>query len=293
MSILKNFDFFQKISVENVSKPTIVGSILSLSAISIMCFLLFREIHDFYSPTFIKDTIIYHDKDQDSKIAVNLHLQFFHMPCSLLSVDQQDSMGNHRMDVSDTLKKHRYTKDNQEIQKGLSHDLDDVMNSVEEDEQCKITGHVDIHKVPGNIHISHHAYKQLWEYLRHAKPQKFPKLTLSHKAMGINFGDYQHLREIFKRFDLVKQHSEFNRHDTLPTFLNLEKKDFDYFIKIIPNLFVDEELGTSIIGYQYSLNFKEKEYQDEPGNQHIITMNYDFSPITMRTIRKRNFTAHF
>jgi len=291
MSILKSFDFFQKISVENITKPTIIGSILSLSAISIMCFLLLREIYDFYTPTFVKDTIIHHDSDQLSKIHVNFNIHFYNMPCGLISVDQLDSMNNHRMDISDTLRKERYSRDNVKISETVSSDLDDTVKAVENDEHCKVSGYVDIQKVSGNIHISHHAYRQLWQYIAHARPEKFKGLTLSHKAMSMNFGDYTHLKEVFARFNLEKDHVEFSRHNLLPNFHNKEKKNYDYFIKIIPYHLIDEEFDTTTVGYQYSLNFREREHNED--ELHIITFNYDFSPITMRSIRKKKYFSHF
>jgi len=293
MSLIKSFDFFQKFSVDNISRPTTVGSILSLSAIFIMVYLLVREIYDFYTPTFIKDTIIYHDTDQESKIAVNLQMQFYHMPCSLISVDQQDSIGNHRLDISDTLKKQKVNKNGMEIKGLVSNELDDVSKAVEDEETCRISGYVEINKVPGNIHISHHAYKQLWEYMRHVKSEQFPKLTLSHKTTRLNFGNYKEMKQIFKRFGMDSQHTEFNRHESLPIFLNNQKKNFDYFLKIIPYVFEDEELNKRTVGYQYSLNFREREFPDHPGDMHIIMMNYDFSPITMRIVRKQKYYSQF
>ena len=45
----KTFDFFQKVTLDNVTKPTLIGSLLSLSAISIMIFLFLRQLINFYS----------------------------------------------------------------------------------------------------------------------------------------------------------------------------------------------------------------------------------------------------
>ncbi len=293
MSMLKNLDFFQKFSVNNISKSTMFGSILSLTAISIMVFLLCREIYDFYTPTYVKDTIIYHDSDQDSKISVNIYMQFFNMPCGVISVDQQDSIGNHRLDISDTLYKKRLTRANKTIGENVSTEIDDVAKAVEDGEGCYIFGKIEINKVPGNIHVSHHAYRQLWEYLKHVKPEKYPQLNLNHRTINLNFGDYKYLKKIFKRFGMVYTHEEFSRHSTLPVYRHNNKKNYDYFLKLIPYLFVDEELGKTIMGYQYSLNFRERDYEDQPGDQHIIMFNYDLSPLTMRITRKKKSYSRF
>ena len=107
---LKNFDFFQKITVDNVTQPTLIGSLLSLSAISIAILLLIREVMDFYSPQVKTDSIVLQDENTTEKIKLNLNLKFNHLPCGLLALDQEDSLRNHRSDISDTVRKNIITK---------------------------------------------------------------------------------------------------------------------------------------------------------------------------------------
>lgn len=102
----KSFDFFQKVSIgEDVNKPTIVGSLLSLSAISIMIFLFFRQLIDFYSYHTKTDSVVHQPKNADEQISVNMELLFNNVPCNLLSLDIVDIMNNHKGDISDTLTK--------------------------------------------------------------------------------------------------------------------------------------------------------------------------------------------
>ena len=80
----------------------------------------------------------------------------------------------------------------------------------------------------------------------------------------------------------------------LPNFLGLKNKNnFDYFIKIIPYQFVDENRGTSEYSYEYSISYKESDFVEERDDMPIILIRYEFTPITMRvTIQKRDY-LHF
>ena len=101
----KAFDFFQKVTLDNVTKPTLIGSLLSLSAISIMVFLFFRQLIDFYSYHTKTDSVVHQPQNADDQISVNMELLFNSVPCNLLSLDTVDIMNNHKGDISDTLQK--------------------------------------------------------------------------------------------------------------------------------------------------------------------------------------------
>ena len=62
MKAIKSFDFFQKISSDDIVKPTLFGALISLSAIFLIIYLLIREFVDFITPSIRKETIIYHDR---------------------------------------------------------------------------------------------------------------------------------------------------------------------------------------------------------------------------------------
>jgi len=172
-------------------------------------------------------------------------------------------------------------------------DPNEIYKETENDEQCQLSGHIDIYKVPGNIHISNHGYKAQWESLKQKEPEFFPRLRLSHKTKIFNFGSPVDIHHIVRRFG-ISDHTEFNRHTHLPKFMNNQKMNYDYFLKIIPYIFIDEERDNETTqGYQYSLNFRERPFIEKPKAQHILKINYDFSPISMRITRKKKFISHF
>ena len=108
----KTFDFFQKVTLDNVTKPTLIGSLLSLSAISIMIFLFLRQLIDFYSYHTKTDSVVHQPKNADEQISVNMELLFNSVPCNLLSLDTVDIMNNHKGDISDTLSKSNFRQCN-------------------------------------------------------------------------------------------------------------------------------------------------------------------------------------
>ena len=56
---------------------------------------------------------------------------------------------------------------------------------MENKEGCRMEGTVKIHKVPGNFHISHHAYWNTMEQLYHSGK----RIDFTHKINNISFGD--------------------------------------------------------------------------------------------------------
>jgi hypothetical protein len=294
MKMMKNFDFFQKISVDNIAQPTMLGSLLSLSAIGLMVFLLLGELSDLITPKIKKDTIVYHDKDQTSRVKVNLDVKFSHLPCYIISVDQEDSIGNHRLDVSDTLIKKRLSKTGQEIRTPIDETLPYfqlVENAILQDEGCLIEGYIEINKVPGNIHISHHKYGDLYMYLKFNRPELFNKMYLNHKINVLNFGDAESNSYILDRFG-YNDNTAFDRSLTFPDYSSdLLYKSYDYYVKLIPHLFIDNTIGEQFMSYQYSITSKAKDFN--PNGQAyempIIMINYDLSPITMKvTLDNKN-----
>jgi hypothetical protein len=298
MKGIKSFDFFQKIAVDNVTQPTIIGSALSVSAISLIFFLLLREVIDFLTPSIKRETMVYHDPDQNSKIKVNLILSYPNVPCHILSVDQEDSIGNHRMDISDTLTKRRNSKTSQlgmELDRGNRGyiEVETVVKAVSEGEGCVIQGFVPISKVPGDIHISHHNYADLFNYLRSERRDLFTKTSLNHKLINLYFGDMEINSDKLHRFGYDDKTNGFNRLNDLPNYEKpFERKNYDYFIKLIPHVFEDKIRGETFTAYQYSMTTRSRDYDTESQEMPIIIFHYDLSPITMKVTLSGKSFAH-
>ena len=67
-------------------------------------------------------------------------------------------------------------------------------------------------------------------------------------------------------------------------------KDYYYFIKLIPTVFVDETLG-EFTAYSYSLNHNDK--PSNIPNLPMIVVIYDFAPINMKIVKERKDFGKF
>lgn len=295
MKGIKTLDFFQKISLDNVSQPTIVGSLLSLFAMGLMVFLLMRELIDFYSPHIKTDSIVFQDPNPTEKIKFNLAMKLYHLPCHLASLDQEDSLRNHRLDISDTIKKSVLTKAGKYsiFDQKMSLKSDSLYKSIEDVDGCNLAGHIPITKVPGNVHLSFHKYRAQWSLLKAQKPELADQVNLSHQFVSLHYGTNKNVN--LKKFGFDPR--SFYRTADLPNLQNTNpRKNYDYFLKIIPYQFIDENRGTHEDAYQYSISFKESDFDPREEEMPIILMRYQFSPISMRvTLEKRdylNFLTH-
>ena len=289
---LKNFDFFQKITVDNVTQPTLIGSLLSLSAISIAILLLIREVMDFYSPQVKTDSIVLQDENTTEKIKLNLNLKFNHLPCGLLALDQEDSLRNHRSDISDTVRKNIITKAGaiEGVDKNKQMMENDLFTAIQNGEGCMLRGHLDISKVPGDIHVSFHSYRGKWNALKARRPDLASKINMAHQFISLSFGNMEQYK-LFKYGILPRS---FYRYGEMPDFLSKNiNQNYIYYIKLIPYTFIDENNGSINHSYQYSISYKEQEFDPREDDMPIVLVKYEFSPVTMRvTIPKRDY-LHF
>ena len=168
------------------------------------------------------------------------------MPCSILSVDVQDIMGSHIVNVQGTLYKNRVGKNGKilgkemvDLQKMLhDHDHDGDSNKafeiakkqILEEEGCNLYGDVEVKKVPGNIHLSSHAFGQIVSRLASEGLYKF---DLSHKIAHFSFGDDKDVNSVINNFNL-------NHLNVLEGIEkdNYDKKVFEYYLKVFINFLI-------------------------------------------------------
>jgi hypothetical protein len=132
--------------------------------------------------------------------------------------------------------------------------LEQIVEQIREEEACKIRGYLEVEKVQGNVHISFHSVRMIFNVLANRYPEVYDKLNLSHKLYYLKFGDISNTAKILSKYG-YNEHTSFNRED-LPNYKYSHKPSFDYFIKIIPFLFKEEngDPKNDIMAYQYSLN---------------------------------------
>ena len=288
----KAFDFFQKVTLDNVTKPTLIGSLLSLSAISIMVFLFFRQLIDFYSYHTKTDSVVHQPQNADDQISVNMELLFNSVPCNLLSLDTVDIMNNHKGDISDTLQKKKYYHSNRKIgEKFLTNrDVANLAKAVNNNEGCALVGKIKVNQVPGEYHISFHNYRGLWRDFNQKHRDLVSKIKLSHSFKSLSFGDTS--QRVVKRFEL-DPNLFFRNFENINTFADNQLLNYNYFVKIIPYMLVDENWGSTYYAYSFSLTSKSTPFDPNYDEMPIVTIRYEFSPIMMKVTHLKRDYLHF
>ncbi len=289
----KSFDFFQKVSIgEDVNKPTIVGSLLSLSAISIMIFLFFRQLIDFYSYHTKTDSVVHQPKNADEQISINMELLFNNVPCNLLSLDIVDIMNNHKGDISDTLTKKKYFHQNRRIAENYisNRDVANLVKAVNNKEGCALVGKIRVNQVPGEFHVSFHNYRGLWRDFKNRHKDLESKIKLSHSIKSLSLGDVK--EKIVKRFEL-DPNLFFRNFESINTFNDNSLMNYNYFIKIIPYMLVDENWGSTYYAYSFSLSTKSTPFNPHYDEMPIVEVKYEFSPIMMKVTHLKRDYLHF
>ena len=288
----KAFDFFQKVTLDNVTKPTLIGSLLSLSAISIMVFLFFRQLIDFYSYHTKTDSVVHQPQNADDQISVNMELLFNSVPCNLLSLDTVDIMNNHKGDISDTLQKKKYYHSNRKIgEKFLTNrDVANLAKAVNNNEGCALVGKIKVNQVPGEYHISFHNYRGLWRDFNQKHRDLVSKIKLSHSFQSLSFGDTS--KRVVKRFEL-DPNLFFRNFENINTFADNQLLNYNYFVKIIPYMLVDENWGSTYYVYSFSLSSKSTPFDPNYDEMPIVTIRYEFSPIMMKVTHLKRDYLHF
>ena len=283
MKFVKNFDYFQKLSYD-VSKPTMVGAVISVISISMISLLLLVNLIDFLTPNIKKDPILHQDYD-NSKIHMHINVKV-NSPCVLISIDQEDQNGNRNNNIESFIWKSRIDKHNKVISKEHQHPigtLDEIVEQIRDEEACLIEGFIEVDKVQGIVQISYHYARMFYNVIAFKYPDEFSKLSLSHKLYFLKFGEMSNTARILKKYG-YNQYTSFNR-DDIPDYKYSNKPNFDYFIKVIPFLFKEENGDPSydIMAYQYSLNSQDRKINnnDEDISMPVIIFNYDFSFLTM------------
>ena len=128
-------------------------------------------------------------------------------PCHILSLDVVDVTGVHVVDVAGKLHKYRLDRQGNHIgihdvmndaahfeNAGLSMDqiYDETIKAMDQGEGCLVEGTVIINKVPGNFHLSTHAFGQVVQKLYMGGRT----LDFTHTINHLSFGNDTQMKQI-------------------------------------------------------------------------------------------------
>ena len=138
-------------------------------------------------------------------------------------------LAEEKYEVKEKKKENSVSKQNDH---GHNHDEDDdmpnydmVKSQISNQEGCQIKGYFLVNKVPGNFHISSHAFSPI---IHRLVADGFFNFDLSHKINHISFGDDKDLKIIKNGFKT----GELNPLDHTEK-IETTKKFFEYYIKVI------------------------------------------------------------
>lgn len=314
MKALKSFDLFQKIVIESDYKSTLTGSLLSILVILLLLILVTKETIIFFTPLIIKNSIVQNkfNTNQASHFKFHIKVKFYDAPCPIISLDLENLLGAHVMNLRDqNIKFFRYSKNNELIKDEFSaYQINQLEQALISNESCFIDAQLNLHKSAGDVHFSFHKFREVFEEIRSRNKNKgiFKRLNASHKIFKISLADEKTIKKIKDDFaaysnspdllDFVDKYE--NNKFVFPNFFkahkdaeNMLNSNYEYFMILVPHIFYNEYTQETVFTYLFSMTFKEKELKQEDEEMPLILINYDFSPITMKfTLVKKSY-LHF
>ncbi|XXQ31370.1 Endoplasmic reticulum vesicle transporter C-terminal domain-containing protein [Plasmodiophora brassicae] len=292
MSRLKRFDVYREVP-SDLTEPTAAGGALSVVALATMALLFLSELASFLTTETTNTMFVDPSTDgPDSRITINMDITMHALPCSIVSVDAQDIMGSHQLDVGGGLIKTRLDSNgNPKGSPGESFSsLGLTLESARQykGEGCRVHGSLFVKKVPGNFHVSAHAHYELAELYFDSKHPMNCSHHIHHLSYGEQPVDTSDIRHV----------SAFNPLDGVSKVIEPESGaggghdhtiSFEYYIKIVPTIYTELN-GKSTRTFQFTANSNSLE-----GHFQVpaVYFRYDLSPITVQFTKRRQPFLHF
>lgn len=221
-------------------------------------------------------------------LKINMDLFITKLPCSIVSLDVQDVMGTHSLNIHGNLVKNRIDEHGNLIsifkepkEEGHSHDAhtqvpqpdyEELKKEIQNKEGCQLVGNISVLRVPGNFHISSHAYGRT---IARLVAEGVFKYDISHKINHISFGDESDIQ-------LIKANFHVGNLNPLDGVVKSRKNDkdkiYEYYLKVVPTSYIDMN------GKSYDVNQFTTNSNEVPINMTIPTIyfRYDIAPILVR-----------
>jgi len=289
LSSLKNLDIYRDIP-KDLTEQTTTGAVVSIVCAIFIIYLFTSEFLFFLTPEITQEMFVEESKyrgNDHELLQINLNITVPAVPCAVVSVDAQDIMGSHVVDVGGELKKTRLDKlgrvvvDVKTGQPALA-EGPGIEPGQQKGEGCNVHGYMIVKRVPGNFHLSAHAHSHLLSLFF-----SNDAMNLSHVVHELTFGT--HATSNFA--DLGDDVTNALKGTSKIVYENKvnEAKSFEYYIKIVPMIY--KKLNGDVLdSFQYVSNSNEI-----LGRYAIpaLYFRYDLSPITVKFTKKSRSFAHF
>jgi hypothetical protein len=150
VEVVRSLDFFREVP-RDLTEPSLAGGLATIIAFTSSLFLLLSELSslmavEIVSHTFVDDQTHLLDLEKPS-FSFLFNISFPSLPCALISVDAQDILGSHDLDIRDSNIKLRLDKDGKLIALFDEKDANTEKALSQKDEGCRIEGVLFIKKV--------------------------------------------------------------------------------------------------------------------------------------------------
>mmetsp|Transcript_21593 Transcript_21593/g.39490 ORF Transcript_21593/g.39490 Transcript_21593/m.39490 type:complete len:334 (+) Transcript_21593:85-1086(+) len=285
---LKKLDVYRKVPAD-LTEPTLSGAIVSIVAASVMILLFFSELSEFLHVNTQSEMFVDVNRGGE-KLTINIDVTFPRFPCGIMSLDAQDIIGTHIINVEGSMKKQRISADGADLgdedllSGGSKFDSDGIKRQLDRKEGCRLHGFIRVNKVPGNFHISSHAFH---EHIHTVTGGDFGRLDLSHKISHLSFGDNADLSNIRTSFSegVLSPLDGFSKMKTQGVAHSLS---YEYYIKVVPTTYTTLEWQEYFV-HQFTANTNEYTSHGLPA----VFFRYDLSPVTVKFSQEKESLFHF
>ena len=254
MSIVKNllrFDVFRVVQDRDrhLTPATQSGALLSVVTISLVALLTLSETFSFFSVDIRSSMFV--DKNEMKLETVHFNMTFTNIHCHHLVMEAFDPQTHQPLvDQMKTvhLLKERTLKESPSVIVG---EYIPAIGKSSDDEGCRVSGSIQIDKVPGNFYIA----------ARHDVNPNVMNIVSDHIIHEFWLGD--------ERLDFKHDHIPETMANALGG-LQHRKEDpphtlYQYFLQVVPTYFRDERTDeTTKIGYQYTATFSKAHADNVP-----------------------------
>jgi hypothetical protein len=268
----KSIDLFKRLP-KDLTEGTYSGAILSIVGLMVIISLCMFEISAFFDDK-ITSVLEIQQMDPSEKMFINIDIDFPACPCDVISLDIQDEMGSHLMNVGDTLKKIRknYSKGYTDVVMSaigtadVKNPIERAKAAFESGEGCALKGHVSVNRVPGNFHIGSHAYMELLMFLGR-------NVNLTHTVNHLSFGKKKHITSIQNKFQQrIGELMPLNGHSELT---ETPGKTTNYQLTLVPTIYRDN------FGFEYPVNQFTFAVGSEYTGNEVIFFKYGITGVTV------------
>ena len=147
---------------------------------------------------------------------------------------------------------------------------------------CRLVGSFTVKEVPGNFHVSSHAYQNI--YVRLAMDGVIETLDVSHKIHELYFGDLKNVKSIQKAHKEAQLMSLDGHNRIYDMTTTPHSYTSHYHLDIVPTTYGDYLMG-KVEAYQYTYNHNTYEVGHMPSlyfNYHIGGMKVFITPFRFR-----------